>query len=106
LKLYIISFLTFPLVIDRQHRLAIVATAAIPDFFVATLAFVCDIAPIVQHCHLVVAAVVLVVAVVAEEVVVVVAADVVGVAEVAVVVVVGYQNLPPCQFPPPPPPFC
>ena len=60
-----------------------VATAATLDFFVATLAFVCDIVPIVQHYHPAVA-VVLMVAVVAEGVVVAV-----GIAEVAVVVL-GY----------------
>lgn len=83
MKLFIISFLTIPLVIDQQHRLVSVATAATLDFFVATLAFVCDIVPIVQHYHPAVA-VVLMVAVVAEGVVVAV-----GIAEVAVVVL-GY----------------
>lgn len=66
-----------------------VATAATLDFFVATLAFVCDIVPIVQHYHPVVVAVLVVVVV--EEVVVVVVVEgvvvAVGVAEVAVAVV-------------------
>lgn len=84
--------MTIPLVIDQQHPLVTVATAATLDFFVATLAFVCDIVPIVQHYHPVVVVAVLVVVVVEEVVVVVVVEGVVvavGVAEVAVAVV-GY----------------